>query len=391
MSRPSSSELAGLAVTVATAAAAATAAFFVYKKTKTRDVQTPFMRLQSASALRVKPNVNRQIVLKRKATGLPTLDNFELREAPLVEPKENEVQVRTLWLSVDPYMRGRIGTDKNKSSTAPLEVGQVIVGGSVGEVVISKHPRFKKGDRVMGAGGWQEYYTVSGDRLRLIPPEHGLPLEKYIGSLGMPGLTAYYGLMKVGQPKEKETLVVSAASGAVGSVVCQLGKIHGLEVIGIAGSPNKVRYLLDVLKLDGAINYKTENVGQALDRLCPEGVDIYFDNTGGEIYDQVMLHIRKQARVIICGQISDYNADKPSYGPRLNHLLLWRTAKVEGFLVNDYAAEDAKAVDLLAKWMKEGKLQSVEDIEYGLEAVPIAFSKLFEGANFGKQVIKIAN
>lgn len=346
----------------------------------------------SAHSVETKPGVNRQIVLKKRVVGAPGHEHFELKEVPLPVPKEGEVLVRNLFLSVDPYIRGRIGADTNRTSRNLVPEGGIIVGGGVGEVVQSNYSGLNVGDKVFYYPGWQEFYTVAGKDLTRLTNEHAMPWERYLGVLGMPGLTAYYGLKYIGTPQPGETLVVSAASGAVGMNVCQIGKIMGCRVVAIAGSDDKVKFLRDNLKVDAVINYKTEDLKTALDAALPFGVDVYFDNTGGEIYDEVMQRINYRARIVICGQISDYNNDEHiRMGPRLNHMLLWRSAKMQGFLVSDYYGENPQAVAQLSEWIKKGQLISVEDYEFGIDKTVDAFLKLFQGANFGKQVVKISN
>jgi NADPH-dependent curcumin reductase CurA len=338
------------------------------------------------------PAKMRQVVLRKRAQGKPTVDNFEVVEADVPRPAEGEVLVRTLVLSVDPYMRGRIGGDAGRSSSQPLDEGAVIVGATVGEVVESRSDAYQKGDIVHAYSGWREYYTKPAGDVERVHTEFGQPLEKFVGVLGMTGLTSYYGLVYVGQPKAGETVVVSGAAGAVGSVVVQVAKILGCRVVGLAGSPAKCEYLRE-LGADVAINYKTEDVPSALDAAAPDGVDVYYDNTGGVITDAVLPRINRRARIVVCGQISDYNAEdgKPSLGPRLLHHLLWKSARMEGFLVQDFEEKDQETYARLAGWMNEGRLTSREDAVRGLDQAPAAFVRLFDGANFGKQVVLVAD
>lgn len=332
---------------------------------------------------------NRQILLRQRPKGAPKESDFELVETPVREPKPGEVLVRALYLSLDPYMRGRMSD--RPSYAPPVELGEVMAGGVVGRVVASRNERFRDGDIVEGLLGWQDYALSDGRGLRNIDP--GLaPISTALGILGMPGLTAYFGLLELGRPKPGETVVVSAASGAVGGIVGQIAKIKGCHAVGIAGSEAKLRYIRDDLGYDAGINYRTaKDIAAELRASCPGGVDIYFDNVGGAITDAVIPQINLRARVIICGQISQYNLDKPEMGPRfLSHLIRAR-ARIEGFLVFDYAKRYREGVAQLAAWLKEGKLKYKEDVTAGLENAPRRLIGLLVGENFGKTLIKIAD
>lgn len=329
---------------------------------------------------------NKQIKLSSRPAGMPTLDNFKIESAGMSRPNEGEVLVRTLYLSVDPYMRGRMSD--RKSYVPPFQLNEVIVGGGVGEVVESLSPAFQPGDVVTGMLGWRLYSVVKAEELRKIDPSIA-PATTALGVLGMPGLTAYFGLLDICNPQPKETVVVSGAAGAVGMTVCQIAKIKGCRVAGIAGSDEKNRYLKEELGVDATINYKSADLKQMMMQICPNGVDVYFDNVGGEVSEAVMPLINKGARISICGQISLYNLEKPDVGPRVQPYLLVKSAMMKGFIITDYAARFAEGVIQLSKWLAEGKLKYAENIIEGFENAPRAFLGLFAGENLGKQLVKV--
>jgi NADPH:quinone reductase len=330
---------------------------------------------------------NKQIMLASRPTGMPAMDNFATVEAEVPQPKDGEVLVRTLYLSVDPYMRGRMSD--RKSYVAPFAVNEVMNGGVVGDVVESRSPAFKPGDVVTGQLGWQLYSVAQAEELRKVDPNLA-PVTTALGVLGMPGLTAYFGLMDIGKPREGETVVVSGAAGAVGMTVCQIAKIKGCRVVGIAGSDEKNEYLEHELWVDSTINYKTVvDMKQALKDACPNGVDIYFDNVGGDVSDAVLPFINKAARIIICGQISLYNLEQPDVGPRPQPYLLVKSALMQGFIITDYAPRFAEGVKQLGQWLREGKMKYAENIVAGFENTPRAFLGLFSGENLGKQLVRV--
>jgi NADPH-dependent curcumin reductase CurA len=331
--------------------------------------------------------VNRRITLAARPGGYPQETNFRLTEAPVPRPERGEVLVRTLWLSLDPYQRGRMSTAK--SYAPPVEVGEVMIGGIVGRVVESRNQRFTVGDIVEGWLGRQDYALSDGHDIRKVDPTLA-PISTALGVLGMPGMTAYFGLLEIGQPKPGDTVVVSAASGAVGAVVGQIAKLTGCRVVGTAGSPDKVAYITGELGYDAGIDYKSEDVDAALARACPNGVDVYFDNVGGAVTDAVFRHLADRARIVICGQISQYNLAEPELGPRNLRFLLVHQARVEGFLVFRFASRYGEAIPRLAGWIAEGKLKYREDVVEGLENAPSAFVKLMRGENFGKLLVKVA-
>lgn len=326
-----------------------------------------------------------KFVLASRPKGAPTPENFELQTEELGSPSEGEIAVETLYLSVDPYMRGRMKDAKSYSK--PFEIGGVITGGSVGRVIESRHERYKEGDIVLGGWGWQTHAILKGEEANPVDPDLA-PIQTALGVLGMTGMTAYFGLLDIGQPKPGETVVVSGAGGAVGMIVGQIAKIKGARAVGISGSEEKNRYLLEELGFDAVINYKTENVKEALEKACPDGVDVYFDNVGGTISDAVLEQLNPNARIPLCGQISLYNEENPEPGPRFLPLLLTRTALVKGFLVGQYAERYGEAVPEMAKWLQEGKLKYRENIIEGFERTPEAFIGLFSGENLGKQLVK---
>lgn len=320
---------------------------------------------------------------------MPSDKNFEITEAELTTLSEGEVRVKALYISVDPYMRGRMSSAK--SYAEPFEVGKAIVGGVVARVTESQSAEFKKDDIVFGMMKWQQIQDVPAAGLRLIQ-QNDIPLGYYLGILGMPGLTAYFGLLEIGKPQPVETVVVSGAAGAVGMVVCQLAKLKGCRVVGIAGSDEKLAYLKNTLKIDEVINYNTSgNMFKAIEKACPNGVDIYFDNVGGEISDAVISALNRFARVVICGQISLYNVTEMPMGPRLQPLLLKRSVLMQGFIVSNYAAKFEEALQQLEAWVKEGKLKYTETIVEGFEKLPQTFCELFQGKNTGKFLVKAAD
>jgi NADPH-dependent curcumin reductase CurA len=329
---------------------------------------------------------NREIRLARRPAGLPTPDNFQFVNTDAPQPKDGEVLVRMQYISVDPYLRGRMR--EGKSYVPPFDLGQVIASAGVGEVLESHAPAVKPGDIVSGQFGWRLFNVVKGEKLMKVIP--GVPPSAALGVLGIPGLTAYFGLLDIGQPKEGETVIVSGAAGAVGITVCEIAKLKGCRVVGIAGSDEKNRYLRDELGVDATINYKTAgNMIQALKAVCPKGIDIYFDNVGGEVSDAVLPVINHGARIVICGQISIYNSDAPDIGLRPQAYLLVKSATMKGFIITAYMPRFAEGVQQLAEWFMEGKLKHVETIVEGFDNTPQAFIGLFSGTNLGKQVVKV--
>ena len=331
---------------------------------------------------------NREIRLANRPKGMPTLDNFQFVDASVPQTGDGEVLLRSIYISVDPYLRGRMR--EGKSYVAPFEVGDVISSAIIGEVIESRAPAFQKGDIVTGFFGWRLYNVAKAEELRKVDPRIK-PVTAALGALGIPGLTAYFGLLDIGQPKEGETVVVSGAAGAVGTVVCQIAKIKGCRVVGIAGSDEKNRYLREELGVDAAINYKTAgDMRQALKEACPKDIDVYFDNVGGEVSDAVMPLLHRGARIILCGLISLYNLDKTDTGPRPQPYLLVNSALMKGFIITQYMSRFPEGASQLGKWLAEGKLKYTESIVEGFENTPRAFIGLFTGENLGKQIVKVA-
>lgn len=333
------------------------------------------------------PDKQKQIQLVSRPNGTPVESDFHYKEIDVPRPDQGQVLVKTLYLSVDPYMRGRMSDAK--SYVEPFKLNEALAGGVVGEVVDSQSEHFKKGDFVVGMLPWQEYSLASEKAVRAIDPDVA-PISTYLSILGMTGLTAYFGLLDIGQPKEGETVVVSGAAGAVGSAVGQIAKIKGARVVGIAGSDEKVNYLKETLGFDEAINYKTSNIQESLEAACPDGIDVYFENVGGEIGDAALSLLNKHARVPVCGAISSYNKTEEDLGPRVQSRLIKTSALMKGFVVNDYNDRFKEGASDLGKWLSEGKLQYEETITEGLDNVTEAFLGLFEGKNLGKQLVKVA-
>lgn len=330
--------------------------------------------------------MNRQIRLKSRPTGQPTAANFEAADGPMPAPQDGDVLRRTIYLSLDPYMRGRMSDAA--SYATPVSIGGVMGGHTVSQVVESRHPGFTTGDFVAGYDGWQEYGVSNGKDLHRLDPKTA-PISTAIGVLGMPGLTAFVGLMDIGQPKAGETVVVSAASGAVGAVVGQLAKIKDCRAVGIAGSPQKCRYVVEELGFDACINYKTDDLVPALQAACPSGVDIYFENVGGAVFAAIMRVINRGARIPLCGLISEYNATEHMAGPNLRPLLVHR-AMMKGFIVSDHADRTPAFLKEAVPLVMSGRLKYREDIVDGLEAAPSAFIGLLEGKNFGKLMVRVS-
>jgi NADPH-dependent curcumin reductase len=335
---------------------------------------------------------NRRVLLAARPLGLPTAANWQLDEQPLPELAEGELRVRVTAISLDPAMRGWM--NEGKSYIAPVGIGEVMRAGGVGVVEASRHPGFAEGDAVTGNPGVQTHWTVAPERdrhsgLAKIDLRLGTPTQ-WLNVLGMPGMTGYFGLMDVGQPKAGETLVVSGAAGAVGQTVGQLAKIKGLRVVGIAGGAAKCDWVVQELGFDACIDYKSGSVRDGLKQHCPQGVDIYFDNVGGEILDTVLARINRRARIIICGAISQYNNTTPVQGPKNYLSLLVNRARMEGIVVFDYADRYHLAVAEMAGYLKDGRMKSREDVVAGgVAAFPGTLNKLFSGENFGKLVLSL--
>lgn len=332
--------------------------------------------------------INRQVLLANRPVGLPGRDAFEFVESDIPVPSDNEVLIRNIYVSLDPAMRGWMR--EGRSYIPPVGIGEVMRAGTVAKVIESNHPGFQAGDYVSGVNGVQDYAVSDGKGLVKVQPEFA-PLQRYLGVLGMPGMTAYFGLLDTGAPKEGETVVVSGAAGAVGTVVGQIAKLKGCRVVGIAGGAEKCQYLVDELGFDAAIDYKNEDLHKALKEACPDRVDVFFDNVGGEILDAVLTRLNMHARVVICGAISQYNNMEEVKGPKNYMQLLVNRARMEGIVVFDNVANYGKAAQEMAGWIAAGKLQAKEHIAEGIENFPETLQMLFKGENFGKLVLKIAD
>jgi len=334
-------------------------------------------------------DVNRQWVLASRPTGMVQESDFELRESPLPALQDGQARVRTLYLSFDPAMRGWL--NDVPSYVPPVQIGEVMRAGGVGQVVESREPKLEPGDIVQGTFGWQEYaLATAGGPAGARPVPEGVPITWPLGVLGGTGLTAYFGLLEVGQPKPGETVVVSAAAGATGSVAAQIARIRGCRVIGIAGSPDKVGWLVHEARLDGAIDYNHEHVSARLDDLCPDGIDVYFDNVGGKILDTVLARINSHARIALCGGISTYNSTERA-GPRNYMQLVVRSARMQGFLTFDFLPRFGEAIADLSAWVQAGEIAHQEDIQHGFENAPATLLRLFQGKNLGKQLLRVAD
>jgi NADPH-dependent curcumin reductase CurA len=331
--------------------------------------------------------VSREIRLKRRPVGLPSESDFELVAVPIAAPKAGEMLVRNLYMSVDPYMRGRM--IEQPSYVQPFQLGQPLEGGCVGQVVQSEGGTFQVGDYVLGRQGWREYYISHGADLTKIDPTIA-PLQAYLGILGMPGLTAYVGLLDIGQPQAGNTVFVSAAAGAVGSVVCQIAKLKGCRVVGSVGSAAKVQWLQDVAGIDAAFNYKeVESLTTELGKHCPHGVDVYFENVGGAHLEAALEHMNIRGRIALCGMISQYNESQPSAGPSNLRLAVRKRLMLRGFIVSDHVDRQPQFYADMGAWIADGKIRWEETIVEGIQYAPQAFLGLFTGENMGKMLVRL--
>jgi NADPH-dependent curcumin reductase CurA len=328
---------------------------------------------------------NKQVLLAARPDGWVKESDFRVVETPVPQPAEGQVLLKNLYLSLDPYMRGAM--NEKRAYGKPLQLGDVMVGETISEVAESRNPKLKPGDTVAAQAGWQQYAVSDGKNVRVVDPKL-VPPSAYLGAVGMPGVTAWYGLLKIGQPKAGETVVVSAASGAVGSVVGQLAKIKECRVVGIAGGKTKCDYVVNELGFDACIDHRSEDAAKELAEATPKGIDVYFENVGGPILDAVLARCNTFARIPLCGMIADYNA-KERYGVRNLIAAVGSRIKLQGFIISDHFDVWPEALTQLAQWVKEGKIKYRETITQGLENAPAAFIGLFRGENFGKQIIKI--
>ena len=337
--------------------------------------------------------MNRKIVLNSRPIGAPTTENFRLEETAILTPSSGQVLLRTLYLSLDPYMRGRMSDAP--SYATPVEIGNVMVGSTVSRVEDSQHPDYQVGDLVLGNSGWQDYHLADGFNLTKLDDSATHP-SLALGVLGMPGFTAYMGLLDIGQPKAGETVVVAAASGAVGSVVGQIAKINGCHVVGIAGGAEKCQFVIDELGFDACIDHRSGDLSQQLAAACPKGIDIYFENVGGAVFNAVLPLLNVSARIPLCGLIANYNDTALPAGPDrlglLTSTVLTKRIKMQGFIIfDDYGHRYNEFFNQMSAWLNEGKIKFREDIVDGLENAPQAFIGLLEGKNFGKLIIRVAN
>jgi NADPH-dependent curcumin reductase CurA len=333
---------------------------------------------------------NRRIVLAARPEGEPDAGTFRLETGPVPEPGPGEVLLRNRWLSLDPYMRGRLSSAK--SYATPVEIGAVMVGGTVSEVAASQNPAFAPGDLVLAQGGWQDYALSDGTGLRKLDPA-AAPVTTALGILGMPGMTAYTGLLTIGQPKEGETVAVAAASGPVGSLVGQIAKLKGCRAVGIAGGPDKARYITEELGFDAGIDHRSPDFPAALRAACPRGIDVYFENVGGAVWDAVFPLLNDFARIPVCGLVANYNAtalpEGPDRTPALMRAILTRRLTLRGFIVWDFAAQARDFHRDVGAWLREGRVRYREDVTDGLERAPEAFVGMLKGRNFGKALVRI--
>jgi NADPH-dependent curcumin reductase CurA len=333
-------------------------------------------------------SINRQVRLKSRPAGIPQAEHFEIVNMPVPDLGDNEVLVRNIYLSVEPAMRGWVSDVANYSE--PVPIGAVMRAPAVGRVEASRHSDFSAGEFVTGMFGWQDYAAVEAKVIQRKITETDLPISTSLGVLGLNGLTAYFALQEIGQPKTDETVVVSTAAGAVGSCVGQIAKIKGCRTVGITGGPEKARICRDEFRYDTAIDYKADNLDSALAAACPNGVDVYYDNTAGTISDKVLKHLSVGARVVICGTASIANWEPIPEGPRVERHLLVKRARMQGFLIFDYAEHFTEAVRELTQWVRQGLIRYREDILEGIEQAPGSVAGLYRGENFGKRLIRIA-
>ena len=339
------------------------------------------------------PPANRQVILKRRPVGEPKETDFELRESPVPAPADGQALCRTVWLSLDPYMRGRMS--EGPSYAAPVPLGGVMCGGTVSRVEESKNPALSPGDFVLGYDGWQEWAVADAAGLRKLDPE-AAPLSYALGVLGMPGMTAYVALLDVGRPKEGETVVVSAAAGAVGSVAGQIAKLRGCRAVGVAGSDAKCEYVTKELGFDACLDHREAELGARLAQACPRGIDVYFESVGGAVFEAVLPLLNPRARVPVCGLIALYDLEAGAAAggasaAQLERVLLTRRIRMQGFIIfDDYGPRFGEFREAMGGWLREGRIKYREDIAEGLENAPAAFIAMLEGGNFGKQIVQVA-
>lgn len=334
---------------------------------------------------------NKEIVLAEHPSGTPTKDSFGINDIDMPEMGDARVLLKTLYVSVDPGMRGFMNKGKDDAAGNKFQLGKPITSRSVAQVVDSKTEEFPKGTIVHGRLPWQKFTAAETDTLEKVDPDLA-PISTAVSILGVPGLAAYFGMLNIGKPQKGETVVVSGAAGGVGSVAAQIAKIKACRVIGIAGSDEKIDYLENDLGLDKGINYKeTDDMQKAIGEACPDGVDVFFDNVGGSLFDAVLAHINRHSRIAICGQIADYNANQAPQGPRPLQTLIKKSAKIEGYVVFDFKDEFEDAKEHMAQWLNTGELTYKENLIQGFDSIPDAFIGLFEGENIGKQMVQVGD
>ncbi len=332
---------------------------------------------------------SREFHLKQYPVGIPVPEIFQLEKVNFGKLNEGEILIKNIWMSVDPYMRGRmVGV---KSYAEPFKIGEVLYGGAIGQVIESLHVDYKPGCIIKSMQGWREYYISNGEGLEKIDCERAPP-QTYLGLMGMPGMTAYVGLLYIGEVKPEDTVFVSAASGAVGSLVCQIAKMKGCRVVGSAGSEQKAKWLMDEAKIDVAINYKTSvDFDSELSKACPDGIDVYYDNVGGKQLEATLNLMNQSGRIVVCGTISNYNDTEPKPGPSNLRQVLVKRLKMQGFIVSDHMELYPEFIEQMSKWISEGKLKWRETIVEGIENAPAAFIGLFKGDNIGKMLVKLGD
>jgi len=331
--------------------------------------------------------ISREIQLKNRPAGIPTEDDFQVVQTVLPEIAEGQILVRNAYLSVDPYMRGRMG--ERETYIAPFELGKPLEGGCVGHVIESRSEKFQEGDTVLGDKGWREFFVSNGQDLVPIDVQN-VPIQHYLGILGMPGFTAYVGLLDMGKPKEGDTVFVSSAAGAVGSLVCQIAKIKGCRVVGSTGSEEKTAWLEKEAGIDAAFNYKTAgNLWDEVRKQCPEGIDVYFDNVGGSHLEAAIHSMNDHGRIVLCGMISFYNATRPPRAPRNLVSAITKRLTLRGFIIHDHDHRQPQFQHDMRQWLKEGQIRWKETIVQGVENAPKAFLSLFSGETFGKMLVKL--
>ncbi len=348
-------------------------------------------KISSAENNKNKSKENQQIVLAEHPTGVPSQDTFAFNDIAMPElSHDNEVLVKTLYVSVDPGMRGFMDKGDDDAAGDKYSLNEPITSRSVAQVIASNHHDFKKGAIVHGRLAWQKYQTIAIDDIEKVDPELA-PISTAVSMLGIPGLAAYFGMLKIADIKAADTVVVSGAAGSVGSIASQIARIKGCKVIGIAGSPEKIDYLENDLGLTQAINYKqTDDMQAVIKQACPDGVDVFFDNVGGKIFDAVFANINRQARIAICGQIAEYNEQNPPTGPRPMHTLIKKSARMQGYVVYDFSEQFDEAKKQISDWYNDGKIIYRENLIEGFDKIPEAFIGLFKGDNIGKQMVKVA-